>query len=320
MFCFNNRHVCLHLITLQVNILINTCFYLPGPEIIKVTEGSDVTLPCSITGDIESRRFDWKKDGQKEVYVYDSGLDYSQGLSGQHEQFKGRVSHFPGELKNGNASITIRNTTVADSGNYTCEFKHLSNQKFLMKLLVGECFHHTADYLQMRLLVVREYFNKKVHKCLKCEVQGAFPQPTLQWQDSDGKVLPAEEPRVSERGGRYSITLQTTVTSITTNRFHCVAKQENIGHVVNAEIIVPSKISLSGFTLHVVSFYFSWSRDPSCFIVGYNQYTRTERSTLEIKKKRTEKKYMLRRKYSRDKLTEKKYTQDKRAEKKVHSR
>uniref|UniRef100_A0A3B4X4N1 Ig-like domain-containing protein n=1 Tax=Seriola lalandi dorsalis TaxID=1841481 RepID=A0A3B4X4N1_SERLL len=121
----------------SVNILINTCFYLPGPK-IKVKEGSDVTLPCSIIEDITKKHFHWKKDGQKEVYVYDSGLYSSQGYSGQHEQFKGRVSHFPGELKNGDASIKIRNTKVADSGNYTCEFQHLPNQKFLVKLLVGE--------------------------------------------------------------------------------------------------------------------------------------------------------------------------------------
>uniref|UniRef100_A0A3B4WU45 Ig-like domain-containing protein n=1 Tax=Seriola lalandi dorsalis TaxID=1841481 RepID=A0A3B4WU45_SERLL len=137
MFCFNNRHVCLHLITLQVNILINTCFYLPEPE-IKVTEGSDVTLPCNITEDITKKSFEWKTDDQKEVFMYDNGSYSSQDLSGQSDQFKGRVSHFPGELKNGDASIMIRNTKVADSGDYTCEFKHLSNQRFLMRLLVDE--------------------------------------------------------------------------------------------------------------------------------------------------------------------------------------
>uniref|UniRef100_A0A3B4XDU3 Ig-like domain-containing protein n=1 Tax=Seriola lalandi dorsalis TaxID=1841481 RepID=A0A3B4XDU3_SERLL len=109
-----------------------------GPEIIKVTEGSDVTLPCSITEDITKKRFEWKKDGQKDVYLYDNGLSSSQGLSGQHEQFKGRVSHFPGELKNGDASIMIRNTKVTDSGDYTCEFQLLPNQRFLTKLLVGD--------------------------------------------------------------------------------------------------------------------------------------------------------------------------------------
>ena len=74
---------------------------------------------------------------------------------------------------------------------------------------------------------------------LKCEVRGAFTQQKLHWQDSDGKVLPAEEPQISERGGRYDVSLQTTVTSTTTNRFNCVAKQEDIRHVIAAEIYVP---------------------------------------------------------------------------------
>ena len=74
---------------------------------------------------------------------------------------------------------------------------------------------------------------------LQCKVRGAFPKPKLHWQDSDGKVLPAEEPQISERGGRYDVSLQTTVTSTTTNRFNCVAKQEDIRHVIAAEIYVP---------------------------------------------------------------------------------
>uniref|UniRef100_A0A3B4UP10 Butyrophilin subfamily 3 member A2-like n=1 Tax=Seriola dumerili TaxID=41447 RepID=A0A3B4UP10_SERDU len=209
-----------------------------GMGVVKVVaeEGNDAILPCSPSTkeNIESKLFDWKKDGQMEVFMYDAGIHYNNDLSGQDEQFSRRISHFQEQLKYGNASIVIRNTTMADSGDYTCAFPHLKpgGEIYNIQLVVRaspkpyvSIYDVTDDGVQ-----------------LKCEVQGAFPQPTLQWQDSDGKVLPAEEPRVSERGGRYSITLQTTVTSITTNRFHCVAKQENIGHVVNAEIIVPKKL------------------------------------------------------------------------------
>eukprot|EP00064_Thunnus_orientalis_P025244 superscaffoldBa00012259_g25589 len=75
---------------------------------------------------------------------------------------------------------------------------------------------------------------------MTCEVQGAFPEPKVEWQDSDRNVLPADEPQVSERGGRFYITLQTTVKQTKTNRFYCVAKQENISHMVDAEITVPA--------------------------------------------------------------------------------
>ncbi|XP_056258754.1 butyrophilin-like protein 1 isoform X2 [Seriola aureovittata] len=207
-----------------------------GPE-IKVKEGSDVTLPCNITEDIESKRFHWKKDGQKEVYVYDSGLSSSQDLSGQSDQFKGRVSHFPGELKNGDASIKIRNTKVADSGNYTCEFRDLPNQKFLVRLLVGAASKPSVTILD----------EGNDWALLQCEVHGASPKPDVQWQDSDGKTLPAEEPQVSERGGSYDIILQTTVTK--TDTYRCVATQEEIRHQVHAETYV----RINGFsTGHVV--------------------------------------------------------------------
>ncbi|KAM4588332.1 CD276 antigen homolog [Odontesthes bonariensis] len=114
-----------------------------GPAVIKVTveEGSDVVLPCVLSSkeNLVQMLFDWKKDGQKEVFLYDAGIHYNNGRSGQDEQFKGRISHFTEELRNGNASITIRNTKVADSGDYTCDFPRLQpkRQIFHIKLVVG---------------------------------------------------------------------------------------------------------------------------------------------------------------------------------------
>lgn len=79
---------------------------------------------------------------------------------------------------------------------------------------------------------------------LRCEVPGVFPKPKLEWQDSDGNVLPAEEPQVSEKRGRYYVSLRSTVSRTTTNLFVCVARQEDIHHQTKAEIYVPGEISL----------------------------------------------------------------------------
>ncbi|XP_008278709.1 myelin-oligodendrocyte glycoprotein-like [Stegastes partitus] len=108
-----------------------------------VEEGSDVTLLCSLGNDdsIEKMVFDWKKTDQ-EVFLYARGVHYNKGITGQDEQFRGRVSHFPEELKNGNASIVIRNTVLADSGNYTCIFPDFEpHRRFDVELVVRECFH-----------------------------------------------------------------------------------------------------------------------------------------------------------------------------------
>ncbi|XP_073324549.1 V-set domain-containing T-cell activation inhibitor 1-like [Pagrus major] len=108
---------------------------------VVVKEDDDAVLPCSLSNkeDITGKLFDWKKDGQKEVFMYDSGIHYNNGLSGQDEQFKGRVSHFQDQLKNGDASIKITKTKMADSGNYSCIFPRPEpRQTFNIELVVGQ--------------------------------------------------------------------------------------------------------------------------------------------------------------------------------------
>lgn len=115
---------------------------LPGPSVlVAVEEGSDAILPCSLSTkeNIDEKVFDWKKEGQKEVFLYASGSYYGNGRTGQDEQFKGRVFHFEDELKNGNASIKIKNTKMADNGSYTCIFP--GQQTSHVTLFVGEYFY-----------------------------------------------------------------------------------------------------------------------------------------------------------------------------------
>nr|XP_033482498.1 butyrophilin-like protein 1 [Epinephelus lanceolatus] len=203
-----------------------------GPAAIKVlvSEGSDVTLPCSLSTkeNIEQKLFDWRKhDGMTGVFMYDKGLHHNNGGSGQDEQFKGRVFHFQDELKHGNASIIIRNTKMADSGDYTCFFPLLQTpQIFHIDLAVVSSPKPSVTVLNATDDGVQ----------LQCEVHGASPKPKVEWKDSDGNILPAEEPQVTDRGGSYDIILQTTVTK--TDRYHCVVTQEEINHQIHAEISV----------------------------------------------------------------------------------
>ncbi|XP_040890866.1 butyrophilin subfamily 2 member A1-like isoform X6 [Toxotes jaculatrix] len=219
-------------------------------SVVKVVDGRQAILPCSLGPEqnIQQMVFDWKKDGGKEVFFYDAGIHYNNGRSGQDEQFKGRVSHFEEQLRHGNASIMIRNTKVADSGNYTCVFPLLKPERktFNIELIVGAA---PAPYI--RILNATD-----TGVLLQCKVRDASPKPKVEWQDSDGNVLPAEEPQVSDRGGRYYITLRTTVTKTTSNYFHCVAKQEDFGHRIEDDIYVPEKL-LEDRSHHVATGFIS---------------------------------------------------------------
>lgn len=106
-----------------------------------VKEDDDAILPCSLSTNenIESIVFDWKKEETVQVFMYNKGDHHNNGLTDQNEQFKSRVTHFPEELKHGNASIRIKEIKREDKGNYTCFFPK-SRKIFNVELVVGECF------------------------------------------------------------------------------------------------------------------------------------------------------------------------------------
>uniref|UniRef100_A0A8P4K7C8 Ig-like domain-containing protein n=1 Tax=Dicentrarchus labrax TaxID=13489 RepID=A0A8P4K7C8_DICLA len=237
-----------------------------GPAVVRVVVevGSDVVLPCSLSSkeNIVDKLFDWRKDGQrkKEVFYYNAGIHYNNGHDGQDQQFKGRVSYFSDQLKNGNASIKIRNTKMTDSGNYTCDFPRLQpSQIFYIELVVeltikdrsGEITGAPKPYI-WTLNVTED------RVLLQCEVRGASPQPKVEWKDRAGNILPAEEPQVSDRGGRYYVTLLTTVTK--TDHYRCVVTQEEIHHQTHSEtyVFINGEISFKSFSLFMSLLVFKY--------------------------------------------------------------
>ncbi|XP_045932012.1 butyrophilin subfamily 3 member A3-like isoform X2 [Micropterus dolomieu] len=235
--------LCFWVLLLDLCGIIKTLGQSNGSGVVRVVveEGNDAILPCSLSNkeNAEEKLFDWKKDGPKEIFFYDGGFHYNNGRPGQDQQFKGRVSHFQDELKYGNASIIIRNTKVTDSGNYTCDFPRFQpRQIFNIQLLVEPILKdRSADTRGAAAKPSVTTLNQtKDWALLQCEVLGASPKPRVEWQDSAGNKLPAEEPQVSERGGSFYIILQTTV--MKTDNYRCVATQEEIRHQIYTEIYV----------------------------------------------------------------------------------
>uniref|UniRef100_A0A672ZFT5 Ig-like domain-containing protein n=1 Tax=Sphaeramia orbicularis TaxID=375764 RepID=A0A672ZFT5_9TELE len=185
--------------------------------------------------------FDWKKDGDdKEVFCYVKGDHYNNGRSGQSRPFKGRVSHFQDELKFGNASIKIRNTKLADSGNYTCIFPDKQKSHITLyvvpELKVRPNISGAVLKPWVTILGVTEDGTQ-----LECEVKRASPKPDVIWQDHAGNTIPSQKPQMTDRGGSYDIILLTTVTK--TDNYTCTATQKEIKHRVSAKIYVPVNVS-----------------------------------------------------------------------------
>ncbi|KAL3978871.1 hypothetical protein ACER0C_019933 [Sarotherodon galilaeus] len=199
------------------------CFLILTSVIVK--EDDDAILPCSLSTNenIESMVFDWKKEETVQVFMYNKGNHHNNGLTDQNEQFKSRVSHFPEELKHGNASIRIKETKREDKGNYTCFFPNRS-KTFKVELVVG-----AAPKPYVKLL--------KEKGLLECEVPGAYPKPTVEWQDSDNKTLFSKTLQDIEDKNRFYITIQTSVTK--PGCYRCVATQMAKWHQIPSETCVP---------------------------------------------------------------------------------
>uniref|UniRef100_A0A3Q1FHG3 Ig-like domain-containing protein n=1 Tax=Acanthochromis polyacanthus TaxID=80966 RepID=A0A3Q1FHG3_9TELE len=207
--------------TFHVNVQIQTCFYLSKGFIRVVARvGEDVVLPCSLGPevDIEPALFDWTKD-QQDVFLYNAGTYQSVD-----SQFQGRVSHFPDKLKNGNASILIRNITLSDSGNYSCYFPLYEVYIFIM---------FAGIFAKPHVMILNI---TKDRVLLQCEVRGAFPKPQISWIDSNGTILPAKEKLEDSDDLHYppALTLQTNVTK--PDIFRCRVTQQELNHTTEAQI------------------------------------------------------------------------------------
>ncbi|KAF3855653.1 hypothetical protein F7725_016376, partial [Dissostichus mawsoni] len=192
---------------------------------VVVPEGRDAVLPLSIGRNAE----DFSLTGGESVLEEKLCRRFSSICRlplQQREQFKGRVSHFPAELKHGNASIVIRKTTAADRGNYTCYFPRLQPpQTFYFELDV-------AATPKPRVMILTATADRAL---LQCEVPGASLNTKAEWQSRDGNRLEAEEERVPEKDHVF-ISLSVNVSR--TDLYLCVVSQEDIKHRVSAEISV----------------------------------------------------------------------------------
>lgn len=177
-------------------------------------ESSQVLLDCSLGSEgIRVKKFDWKVNGTQEVFLYDDGDVYTED-----PQFKGRVQHESRDSNN--ASITISNALVKDTGIYECIYIDETNQKTTksrISLTVGSCPKPVIDSHDTVSMTN-----------LKCEIEGAFPEPTMQWQDSARKPIKDGVKSQPKEDGRFHKILEINVTQ--SGIYYCVVTQKQICH------------------------------------------------------------------------------------------
>ena len=82
---------------------------------------------------------------------------------------------------------------------------------------------------------------------LQCESGGWYPEPELEWRDSEGRLLPADvtqTDRLPDPGPhqRYTVTSRVTVQKTDTNRFTCRVHLQRLNQIRETEIHVPGEV------------------------------------------------------------------------------
>ncbi|XP_051803892.1 butyrophilin-like protein 2 isoform X13 [Acanthochromis polyacanthus] len=198
---------------------------------IQVKEDGEAILDCSFGTNIKNEPFAWKKDvdqSNEDVFWY-SGGDTDPG-----PEFKDRVFHFPDQLQFGNASIKITKAKTSDNGTYTCYHATVQKEiKSTISLTVGPILKDRSDEkiegASPQPIVIHHKADDGV--LLQCVVRGAFPQPEVEWWDSDGNVLAVGDPQMRDgKENKYDTVLNVTV--IKTGHYRCVATQKEIYHQI----------------------------------------------------------------------------------------
>ncbi|XP_064881274.1 butyrophilin subfamily 1 member A1-like isoform X2 [Oncorhynchus nerka] len=197
--------------------------------------GDDVILPCTLRHTVSAvhQSIEWQRPDlkPKEVHLY---RDEKDDLVLQNPVFSGRTSLFTEELENGNTSLKLTRVKLSDAGNYTCYIPLLNHQKTIIQLLVGA--------VSRPVIIIGGMEGDEV--VLRCEAEGCYPEPVMEWFDAQGRVLPAAGPTETsrDREGCYTVTSHVTVPNSDNNTFTCRVQQLEIKHMKERQVHVPDQM------------------------------------------------------------------------------
>ncbi|XP_041723612.2 CD276 antigen-like [Coregonus clupeaformis] len=203
-------------------------------EPIVALVGDDVILPCTLRPTVSAvyQTVEWQRPDlkPKEVHLYREEKD---DLVLQNRLFRGRTSLFKEELVEGNASLKLTRVELSDAGNYTCYIPLLDHQKTTIQLIVGAA---------PRPVITIEGI-KGDEVVLRCEAEGCYPEPVMEWCDVHGRVLPAAGPPETsrDREGCYTVTSHVNVHR-DNNTFTCRVQQPEIKHMKERRVHIPDQM------------------------------------------------------------------------------
>uniref|UniRef100_A0A672ND70 Ig-like domain-containing protein n=1 Tax=Sinocyclocheilus grahami TaxID=75366 RepID=A0A672ND70_SINGR len=186
--------------------------------------GEDVILPCSVKPNISvvDMRVEWFRLDLKDsvVHVYEDHVDKN---TDQSQSYRGRTKLNHQELQRGDASLKLASVQFSDEGRYKCFIQ-----------ITTECSSSSSVAVVGHPPVITvDGFGHSGGLHLQCQSEGWYPEPDLEWLNSEGVSLSSETTETHRNADRFSV--KHTVTIHHSDKIHCRVKLRH--HMLEALII-----------------------------------------------------------------------------------
>ncbi|XP_059414909.1 butyrophilin subfamily 1 member A1 isoform X5 [Carassius carassius] len=200
---------------------------------VLTVAGEDVILPCSVKPNISvvDMRVEWfrlnLKDSQ--VHLYDDHVDKN---TDQSQSYRGRTKLNLQELQRGDASLKLSSVRVSDEGLYKCFIQSKSWSD-------DTTVDFRVEAVGRPPVITVDGFDHSGGLHLQCESDGWYPEPDLEWLDSEGVSLSSETKETQRNTDRFRVKHTITVHN-RDDKIHCRVKLRH--HMLEALIISSSNM------------------------------------------------------------------------------
>ncbi|KAK1336176.1 hypothetical protein QTO34_003979, partial [Cnephaeus nilssonii] len=180
--------------------IVTGAFQVHGPhEPMVVMLSGEAELPCFLLPpqSVKNMKISWTRFLPSQVvHLYEDGRDKPEET---HKEYFGRTELVTDYMYKGVVILRLFNVQPSDSGQYRCAFQNDSfySDAFIM-LKVAVLGSHPQLHVEV---------TKSRQKQVVCKSEGWFPQPKVQWMDSEGREIPAEsETHTQDKDGLFHVT------------------------------------------------------------------------------------------------------------------
>ncbi|XP_052406814.1 butyrophilin-like protein 10 isoform X1 [Carassius gibelio] len=211
----------------------NNNFVRPADPVFALA-GEDVILPCSVKFSLNAvdMRVEWSRSDRNDSEVVHLYEDHEDRNTNQSQSYRGRTKLNHEELHRGNISLKLSSVQVSDEGRYKCSIQS--------EYRSGDTtVNFTVGVVGRPPVITVDGFDYTGLLRLKCESEGWYPEPVLEWMLTETTFLSSETAETHRNENGFSV--KHTVTVYEKHRkIHCRIRLKN--HKLDTLIITSSNM------------------------------------------------------------------------------